>query len=88
MPEWSKQHTCLTNSVEWRMQKVGTLRFVDDPKEHSPNEKPRHHVKQISRITTNFKTYQQMSQAAACDGTTVTTTAEEQEIAPGMLPTF
>ena len=29
-----------------------------------------------------------MSQAAACDGTTITTTAEGQEIAPGTLPTY
>ena len=29
-----------------------------------------------------------VSQAAACDGTTITTTAEGQEITPGTLPTF
>ena len=29
-----------------------------------------------------------LSQAAACDGTLITTSAENQEIVPGTLPTF
>ena len=29
-----------------------------------------------------------MSQAAACDGTRITTTTNEQEAVPGTLPTF
>ena len=31
---------------------------------------------------------QQVSQAAACDGTLITTSAASQEIMPGTLPTF
>ena len=34
------------------------------------------------------KSATEMSQAAACDGTPITTTAVGQDIAPGTLPTF
>ena len=32
--------------------------------------------------------YQQLSQAAACDGSMITTAATGQEIAPGTLPLY
>ena len=49
------------------------------------------HIRKLRTILTRFQTVgnqYHLSQAAACDGTRITTTTNEQEAVPGTLPTF
>ena len=44
------------------------------------------HFYSLQRVAISEQEY--LSQAAACDGTLITTSAENQEVVPGTLPTF
>ena len=39
-------------------------------------------------IVADIRLRRYLSQAAACDGTMITTTSNDQEVIPGTLPTF